>query len=68
MIGLLVNLRFFFSLSAVSPLPVKLDGLVLPNFKGGGDRVHRIDALFDSLNEPLFEHFSEGDVVMAAES
>jgi len=68
MIGLLVDLRLLFSLSAIAPLTVKLDSFVLPDFEGCGDGVHRIDAFFDSFNESFLEHFSEGDVVVATES
>ena len=67
-VGLLVNLRLFFSLSAVTPLTIKLDGFILPGLERGGDWVHRVDSFFDSLDEPLFEHFVERDVVVTTES
>ena len=66
-VGLLMDLSLFFLLSSIAPLTVELDGLVLPSLEGGGDRVHRVDALFDSLDEALFKHLAESDVVVAAE-
>ena len=67
-IGLLVDLSFLLALSAVSPLTIELDGLILPDFERGGDWIHRVDAFFDPFDEALFEHFSKRDVVMTAES
>jgi len=67
-VGLLVDLGFFVTLSAVSPLSIKLDGLVLPDLERGGDRIHRIDSLFDPFDESLLKHLSEGDVVVTTES
>ena len=67
MIGLLVDLGLFLALSAISPLSIELDGLVLPNLERGGDRVHRVDAFFYPFDEALLEHLSESDVVVATE-
>ena len=67
-VGLLVDLRFFFALSTVSPLSVELDGLILPDLERGRDWVHHIDAFFDSFDETLFEHLAKSDVVVATES
>jgi len=67
-VGLLVDLRLFLALSAISPLSVELDGLILPDLERGGDRVHRVDAFLYPLDETLFEHLSESDVIVATES
>ena len=67
-IGLLVDLGLFFALSTISPLSVELDGLVLPDLERSGDRVHRVDAFLDSLDEAFFEHLAKSDIVVATES
>ena len=67
-VGLLMDLHLFFSLSPVSPLAIELDGLVLPNLERGGNWVHRVDAFFNSFDESFLEHLSEGDVVVATET
>ena len=67
MIGLLVNLRLFLALSTISPLSIKLDGLIFPDLEGRWYWVHRVDPFLDSFDESLFKHLSESDVVVATE-
>ena len=68
MVGLLMDRGLFFSLFPIVPLSIELDGLVLPNLERGGDGVHRVDSLFDSLDKTFLEHFMKSDIVVATES